>query len=198
MRAAVLLMIPLAACTPDILSGSYFCGPEQLCPEGQACNGPDNRCVLVSQVLPFACTPKVEFEPDDTPAQAHVLEDLGCVSLVFNHQQCMPTGDTADWIEFAPPPICSSGVEVQVRLTFPIAFEQLGFELWDLDRDMKVAADGECELAATTDDVRRCLDFELVPGTRYGVKVHPTGEGACDGACNYNRYSLSVQLATPG
>jgi hypothetical protein len=198
MRAILLLPIALAACTPDILSNSYLCGPEQACPEGQACNGPDNRCVLASQALPFACELEVDLEPDDTAAEAHAFPKPGCVSSAFESKQCLLAGDTADWVAFDAPVACTSGVEVQVRLTHPIAFELLGFELWDLDRDMKVADDGDCAQAAPTDDVWRCLDFELVPGARYGVKVHPTGEGTCDGACNYNRYSLSVQLATPG
>jgi hypothetical protein len=46
--------------------------------------------------------------------------------------------------------------------------------------------------------MRRCVDFTLTPGTKYAVKVLPTGEGNCNGACAHNRYTLSVQLATAG
>ena len=48
------MSILLVACTPTITPGSYLCGPEQLCPEGQACNGPDNVCVRAPNAQPFA------------------------------------------------------------------------------------------------------------------------------------------------
>ena len=32
----------------------------------------------------------------------------------------------------------------------------------------------------------------------YGLVVKAQSDGDCDGACAYNRYDLSVQLATPG
>ena len=34
-------------------------------------------------------------------------------------------------------------------------------------------------------------------GGSYGLLVKPNGQGNCGGACAYNRYTLSVQLATP-
>ncbi|HEX5059005.1 MAG TPA: hypothetical protein VFV99_06575, partial [Kofleriaceae bacterium] len=76
---ALLLCIPLAACTPDVVSGSYLCGPDELCPDGQKCNGTEDKttglaadsCVIPSLARPFACTPKVDVEPDDSMAQAH-------------------------------------------------------------------------------------------------------------------------------
>jgi hypothetical protein len=194
---AIVLCFGLAACTPDIVSGAYLCGPEASCPEGQVCNGPDNTCVLASLAEPFSCVPEMNFEPDDTIADAHLLANLGCVSAPFANEACMPAGDAADWLVFVPPSVCTA-VEVQARLSFPVAFEVLGLELWDVDHNMPLATDTACRQGAETGEVRRCLDFVLVPGTKYGIKVYPTGEGTCRGACAYNRYSLSVQLATPG
>jgi len=194
MRALVLLA--LAACTPDIASGSYLCGPEGACPKGQACNGPDNTCVLTSTVQPFACAADLDFEPDNTATEAHALTNLTCVTTPFSNNNCMPSGDTADWLKFTAPTNCIA-VEVEARLAFPVAFEELGLELWDLDRNAKVADEAMCLQGADVGLERRCLDFTLAGGTTYGIKVYPTGEGTCDGACAYNRYLLGVQLATP-
>lgn len=204
MRALV-LCVGLAACAPDIHSGSYLCGPNASCPDGQACNGAADEdsglmadtCVLASTAQPFACVDKNNAEPNNTAAEGLVLENLQCLTAAVFIESCMTSDDNADWLTFVAPPTCAA-VEVQARLVFSIAFEMLGLELWDLDRDVQLATEGECAQGAAIGAVRRCLDFELVPGTRYGVKVRPTGEGNCDGACAYNRYSLSVQLATPG
>jgi hypothetical protein len=185
---AIAVLGPAAACTPDIASGSYLCGPDGACPEGQACNGPDNVCVLPSQVQPFECDGSL-------PTQQDI--DMECVSSPFQRQGCIIEGDTANWVTFVAPSVCTA-VEVQARLSFPTAFADLGIELVDTDRNMTLATDAECTTGADTGEVRRCLDFQLVPGTAYRITVSPTGEGTCDGACPYNRYTLRVQLATPG
>ena len=205
MRALV-ICLGLAACTPDIASGSYLCGPDASCPEGQVCNGTEETepggltaetCVLPSLALPFACTPQFDVEPDNTMAEAYLIQDLGCVSAPFISNSCMPTEDSADWATFVAPSVCSA-VKVEARLTFPLAYQGLAVELWNVDANMKIADDIECPQTAESGLVRRCLDFTLAPGTKYGVKVLPTGDGNCDGACAYNRYTLSIRLATPG
>jgi len=201
---ALLLCVALAACTPDVVSGSYLCGPEELCPDGQQCNGTEDTdaglvaesCVLPSLARPFACAPEVNVEPDDSMAQAHLIS-LNCVSAQFIMNDCMLASDPADWVTFVPPSVCTA-VGVQARLTFPIAHEVIGLELWDVDQNMQIGTDTACAAGGDSASVRRCLSVELVPGTKYGIKVTPTGEGTCDGACAYNRYSLSVQLGPPG
>ena len=202
MRAAWLLL--LGACTPEIVSGAYLCGPDATCPEGLVCSGIEDMmgnvadtCVLPSLVQPFSCEPDVDFEPDNTSAEAFLIPNLGCVSAPFVNEACMMSGDSADWVKFAAPSGCTA-VEVEARISFSLAFEELAFELWDLDRNEKVGASGECTQGAMSGDERRCMDFTLVPGTSYGIKVHPTGSGNCDGDCSFNRYTLRVQLATPG
>ena len=205
MRVLVLLTLALAACTPDVVSGAYLCGPEKACPEGQTCNGEfdeasrlqEDTCVLQSLARPFSCTPKIDLEPDDTMAEAYLIEDLGCVSAPFINDGCMLDAESADWVTFVAPAVCTA-VEVEVRLSFPIAYEGLGFELWDVNANAKLASDGECKSGLDTGRERRCLDYTLVPGSKYAVKVTPTGDGSCNGSCAYNRYTLSVQLATPG
>jgi hypothetical protein len=192
-----LLLFLLGACAPEIVSGAYLCGPDSSCPEDLACNGIDNTCVLASLVEPFACEPQVELEPDNTAAEGYLIENLECVSAPFVNENCMLEADSADWVKFVAPSACTA-VEVEARLAFPVAFEELAVELWNLDQDMKIAESGPCTQGVDTGEERRCLDFTLVPGTSYGIKVHPTGEGDCDGTCAYNRYTLRVQLATPG
>jgi hypothetical protein len=199
-------LVAYAACTPDIVSGSYVCGPERSCPEGQSCNGVRDveagleaeTCVLGSLARPFACKPEINSEPDDTPQQAYQIQNTKCVSTPLSGDGCMLEGDTADWLWFqAPAATDCAAVEVQIRLTFPVAYEQLGVELWDLDHNMQVATDSDCKSTFDDGATRRCLNSTLVLGTKYGIKVAPNGSGACDGDCAYNRYTLNVQLATP-
>jgi hypothetical protein len=202
---AVLLLALFAACTPDVVSGAYLCGPEAACPEGLACNGefdedaglqPDT-CVLPSIARPFLCMPEIDLEPDDTMEQGYLIEDLGCVSTPFSNNSCMVETDSADWVTFVAPSVCTA-VEVQARLTFSLAYEELSLELWDFTQNVRLATDGECKSGSESGLVRRCLDYTLVPGSKYGVKVSPNGKATCNGACAYNRYTLTVQLATPG
>jgi hypothetical protein len=201
----VLVLIALAACTPDVVSGAYLCGPNASCPEGQACNGTfdedsgldDDTCVLASLARPFVCTPKVNLEPDDTMAQGHPIENLGCVNIPVDIDGCMAESD-ADWVTFVAPTVCAGTLQVHARLSFAIAYEQLSVELWDFAQNTRLATDGECKSGLDSGNVRRCLDFTLVPGTKYGIQVLANGAGDCGGECAYNRYSLSVGVGTSG
>lgn len=187
MRA--LLLVFVASCTPQIVSGAYLCGPDSSCPEELVCDGPSNTCVLPSQAQPFECDRSLPSQQD--------LAEQNCVSLPFTTNGCITEGDSAHWVTFVPREVCTA-VQVEARLSFPFAFGELGLELWDADANTRVATDGDCTAGAETGEDRRCLDHELVPGTKYRVEVHLTGEGTCDGACAYNRYMLRLQLATPG
>ena len=74
MRAALSLIVLLAACSPEIVSGAYLCGPEASCPDGQECNGEDNVCVLPGGAKPFGCGDKItEVEPNDVGAKAQKI-----------------------------------------------------------------------------------------------------------------------------
>jgi hypothetical protein len=197
MRAYLLLPLLFAACTPDIASGTYLCGPNAACPEGQVCNGPDNTCVFGS-AEPFACEPDAETEPDDTAEQGRMLTALNeCVTTVLPLANCMLAGDTADWVRFTVPSVCTE-VQVEARVTFPLAFESLGLELWDLDQNTMVGSDTECASTGEGGEDIRCMTIGVTPGGNYGISVKPSGEGNCGGACAYNRYTLRVQLSTPG
>jgi hypothetical protein len=191
MRVAVLL-IALAACTPDVLSETYFCGPDATCPEGQACNGPDNVCVIAAKAEDFSCGDMaIKTEPDDTAAQAHVLNVVCSVpsARVYN---CMLDSDAEDWAKLLPG--CTG--QIKTTVAFPVAFERLAVELWDLDSMTKLGDETDCTTGESGEEAR-CISSPITQGTNYGIKVRPSGEGNCDGNCPYNRYSLSVQLSTP-
>jgi hypothetical protein len=191
---ALLASAAAAACTPEIVSGSYLCGPNATCPGDQICNGPDNICVS-SAALPFECDPEIETEPDDASEQAFDLGSFDCMSLATVLDSCMLEGDTGDWVRLTTPTACDS-LSVDVRVTFPTAFEELGLALWDLDANEHVADDEPCTFMGEGGDELRCLKADVLPGTHYGVQVAPTGEGACDGTCAYNRYTLRMQLSS--
>jgi len=190
---ALFLVLSIAACTPEIVSGSYLCGPNATCPDDQLCNGPDNVCVTAS-ALPFSCEPELATEPDDTTDKAFSLGPLDCVSLASVLDSCMDETDAADWVAFSTRESCGE-IMADVRVTFPTAFEELALELWDLDANERIAVDTPCASTGEAGDELRCLKAPLVPGTRYAVQVLPTGEGTCDGRCAYNRYTLRMQLS---
>ncbi len=195
MRALVLIAV--AACTPDIVSGAYLCGPNALCPEGQACNGADNTCVAPSSVEPFACDPSTQHEPDDTAAQGLALPGLSCVSSPVSLDGCLAAGDAQNWVKFVTPGNCNA-VGVRVTVSFPVAFEPLGMQLAQIDNGMQLASDAACKSTSVVGgETTRCLDQTLANGTSYGLAVVPAGGGDCGGTCNYNRYHLTLQLVTP-
>jgi len=194
---AVFALVLFAACTPDIVSGAYRCGPNASCPEDQACSGSDNTCVLTSTAQPFSCIPDMNTEPDDSAATAHALPSFDCLSVPYVADNCMLQGDTEDWVKFATPSACST-VAVQARITFTIAFERLSLELWNLDTNTQLGTDTDCPNSGENGEELRCLDKNLMPGVNYGIKVRPAGDGDCGGNCAYNRYTLRVQLGAAG
>jgi hypothetical protein len=200
MRAPILASILacglVAACTPDISSGTYLCGPDQTCPGDQACNGSDNRCVIASTAMPFACTADEEHEPDNTIAQARALPALGCVSALFSENGCLAANDDADWFELVAPVGCTA-LGIDVRIGYPIAYEAVAVVLADA-AGTPIATDAPCATpSGNAGDDERCLVQTISPGTTYLLQVKPAGGGDCDGACKYNRYTLGVRLETP-
>lgn len=196
MRAA-LLVVAVAACSPDIVSGSYLCGDEQLCPSGYACNGADNTCVHPALAQPFACDPGDLHEPDEDAAHAFALPLSGCVTTVYRDRGCLDANDPANWSKVTTPGNCAA-VGVHVTAAFPIAWEPLSLELWDIAANQKIAGDNACGSGVPgAGEDQTCLDHALENGKTYGIVVVPAGGGDCNGSCNYNRYFLSVQLGAP-
>jgi hypothetical protein len=194
MRALLLaLVLPVVACTPEIVSGSYKCGPNASCPEDQTCNGEDNICVTAA-AQPFSCEPDRDTEPDDTADKAFSVGAKDCTSVASILDSCMDEGDSADWVSFSTNASCSD-ISVDVRVTFPTAFEELGLELWDVAANERVAVNAPCEFTGEPGDELRCLKGPLQAGRQYAIQVLPTGEGTCDGRCAYNRYTLRMQIS---
>jgi len=196
--AGIVAAIATASCLADITTGAYLCGSEQLCPGGMACNGSDNVCVAAAAAVPFACDPMQQHEPDDTPAQAFAIATPGCVAQAATYDACLAQDDPANWIAFTAPTGCTA-VQLGARAVFPIAWEPLAIQIWDLTTNAQVAtssacSDGAALVAGTTD---QCVTVALVQGDRYGIEVAPAGGGDCNGACTYNRYALTLTFGTP-
>lgn len=198
MRA--LLVLLLVGCTPTITPGSYLCGPEELCPEGQACNGPDNVCVSAASAQPFACDPEgVDPAGDDTPATGTGAGALMCVSSVIVMTGCLRAEDPADYVQFDVPAGCSA-VGITAQVTYPIAFQPLALQIAK-GTEAPQARDSACPSSAALveGEDERCLDMVLEPGAHYalGIAHDDAANADCDGACRSNRYHLRFQLETP-
>lgn len=189
------LFLALAACSPDIPSGSYECGPNAACPTGQACDGPTNTCVIASTAGAFACPASLEHD-DNTPATGTMISNLSCVSAVFSQLGCLAANDGQDWFQFVAPTSCSA-LEVKITVAYTVAFEPLALVLTDAS-GAQLATDIACKNPPPGGEDSRCITQTITPGSNYAIAVKPLGMGDdCDGTCNFNRYTFSVQLDTP-
>ncbi|MGE0396177.1 MAG: hypothetical protein AB7T06_05590 [Kofleriaceae bacterium] len=191
------LAIALAACTPEITPGTYLCGEEELCPEGQTCDGVSNTCELPSAARPFECGDEIdEVEPNDAFQSAQLVEGLQCVSRVAEVHGCSrKDGSAEDWFGFAVPS-CTT-VRATARIAFPLSYEPLVLELRDAN-DAVVATGEVCASDDKHDgDTELCIDMRVNPNDQYAIRVAGEGVADCDGACAYNRYTLTFQLVSP-
>jgi hypothetical protein len=181
MRAALALVL-IAACSPDIQSGSYYCGDEEACPPGLACDGETNICVTPGEATPFSCTKgKPLFAATCGAGQ---LESTGCVDTAGAHDQF--TIDTD--------PTCT--MDYTVQITMPIAFMPLGVAVKDAGGNT-VATGAPCNVPHGG-SVDVCASFSGGNGQAYTVDVAAAdGAPTCDGACAFNRYGLSVLVTRP-
>ncbi len=197
MRASIFVGLVLVGCVPEIAPGAYLCGPERGCPDEQVCDGVTNTCVLRNQAKPFACPiMQTEVEPNDNANNAQAIENLLCASRPAEVIGCTRDLDGEDWFQFDVPASCAA-VGVDLRLTFPVAFESLELELRDAD-GATIATGASCPNSEPDDgDEQRCVEKSLTPGGHYTVRIARTGKGDCQGACAHNRYTLTLQLETP-
>ena len=197
MRAQVSLLFTLAmaGCTPEIASGAYLCGAEQLCPEGMACNGPDNTCVTDVIAAPFACGDVSEHEPNNTLLTAENFGQPACVSQPVRVTGCESGNDVEDWYQLQVPSTCGA-VVVEARATFPIAFEPLIVEVRAADESV-VATSTPCDVTADSGSSQVCVTGTAAAGGLYAVRIARAGIANCGGDCANNRYTLSIQLAQP-
>lgn len=190
-----LLVLALGACSAEIAPETYFCGPEELCPEGLACNGIDNICTVPSKAQAFECDIP-DRTGDDEPAMGLQLADLTCVSVVRELRACLFEDDPGDWFQFDIPDNCNA-VQIEARLTFPIAFEPVAIEL-STEGGAPVGVDSPCEVQnQAAGEAVRCFQMTVANGTHHAIGLVHSGVENCDGACAHNRYTLSLQLSTP-
>src|SRR6185312_7210206 len=101
-----------------------------------------------------------------------------------------------DWYQLAAPMGCAA-LEVKISVSYPVAFEPLALVLSDAS-GAPIATDTACKNAPPGGEDSRCITQTLTAGTAYAIAVKPLGKGDdCDGTCNFNRYTVTVQLDTP-
>jgi hypothetical protein len=204
MRAAFAALLFCAACEPSIASGTYLCGPEELCPEGLKCNrgvvgGTDEAhqvCVSPGTAKPFECGDKNSDVPgDDAPATAQSLGDMQCVSLVAQRKGCLPAGDVGDFYTFRVADGCTN-TKVQASVVFPLAWQSLVMQIGKLG-ETPVTVDTPCSGVRPSNEGEAvaCLTAPVEPGT-YAIGVIPDGTGNCGNECRFNRYGIAVQVTT--
>jgi hypothetical protein len=183
----------LAACTPEIVAGAYFCGPEMSCPSGFACDGPSNTCVRPGSVQPFACDFSLQDrEPDDDVANAPLLGIIPCAP-----QRLETTGCIADGVDVDIFALTSGdcAMQVEIRATYATAFAPVAIDI--LDDTGELLAPGElCGTGAGGEDVS-CADLITTANTTYLIRFVAADEADCDGLCSYNRYEVSIGSAAP-
>lgn len=196
MRAMIFTaVLGLAACSPSIAPGSYECGPEELCPEGERCNGPDAVCVTAAIAQPFDCGTTVgDVEPNDTLAAAvPALGTPECVSLPASVTGCVADGDNEDWFVVPVKSECTNAV-IDARVTFPIAFEPVVLEVRDANGTLVVAGTDCPGTSDSFGEHATCLKAPVAAGGTYAVRISRAGTENCNGACSHNRYTASLQL----
>lgn len=195
--ASWVLIALVGACSPEVPSGAYLCGPNEACPDTQLCDEPTNSCVAPAAASAFACPAGTEnSEPDDSQVMGTVIANLECVSVPYSAAGCLAAGDAEDWLQVTAPAACTA-VEVEIRLSYKVAFAPLAVVLHDAT-GAPLATDTACKGAdpGQGEDVR-CLTQTITPGQTYGIEIKAAGGDDCDGKCRFNRYTVAVQLATP-
>lgn len=193
--AAAVAVPALDACEPSIAPGAYLCGPEALCPEGQACDEPTNLCVLESEAQPFVCGKSPDSPGDDSVASAHDLGPMACASVVHEQKGCLPSGDPRDLYRFEVPATCSA-VRLEASVSFPVAFQHVGFLFGDAGDPVAVDEPCPASTAAAAGEEVRCFGRSLAPGATYTLGVEKLGDEDCAGQCRFNRYVFRFRLAT--
>ena len=191
-----LAVVLLIGCAPDIAAGTYLCGREQLCPEGQVCNGTDHTCVLAGQQQPFSCGATTELEPNNAQASAQVMPPMPCASALTEVLGCAPVPTDQDWFRIDVPQACST-VRVEARIISPVAFAPMSLVLHDAG-GAAIGAAMPCG-AGTDHEIsdELCLEQAVVVGGRYALEVRQAGAYNCDGGCAHNRYVLTFALESP-
>lgn len=194
MRLLMLVCVLAAGCSPEVVADSYYCGPEQLCPDEQACDRATNICVSDGQETAFACGDTTESEPNDSFATAEPVGDLECVARREGAGCVKSDSDARDYFVFTVPTSCSPR-KVVAQAAYPVAFEPIVIELVDgadvvLATSEPCASGGEDDIGTTAS----CLEAPVGTGETFGLRIAGSGSENCGGSCAFNRYGLTIQL----
>lgn len=187
-----------AACTPEIGTGTYFCGPERLCPPDLECNDLTVTCEVPAETEPFACPAASNAsEPDDDLDGARDLGSLACGDLapLVDDPGCLPEAGDVDLYKFEYDDECTGAdPHISVIVRFPIAHVPLTLELLDDSGQVIQEAELCTSTADRTGTDRVCLESRLASGTYYLRVRAVDGAPDCDGTCHYNRYLVALSL----
>jgi hypothetical protein len=195
MRAALVALVALlVGCSPEIGSGTYYCGPERFCPPDLECDDPTYTCERPTVAQEFSCPEGSQgAEPDDLDAQAQEVGTLACGLPILEQRIGCIDDDDADHIAFDLDETCvGDDPHLEVDLRFPIALVPLAVELLDDDGD--VMAEGVlCTPSGdATGTERICIEQRIEPG-HYILRIQPVADAPdCDGECHHNSYQIDV------
>lgn len=185
------------ACSPTIDNGTYYCGPERLCPPDQVCDDSSYTCMSPYDAEAFSCPDGSDAaEPDDILSQARDVGSLSCGAAALEAATgCIPDINDVDYYVFEHQADCTgSDPHLEVTLRYPVALVPLTVEL--LDEEENVVAEGE--LCTPSGDLtgtdKLCLEATPPPGTYYVRVSSPKDAPDCDGACHYNQYTIAIRF----
>jgi hypothetical protein len=194
-RAAIVAgAVALAAgCDPEIVSGSYFCGPQMACPDDEVCSPADGTCVRPELAEPFACEPGSDGgEPNEDPATATSLSVAGCPAGQVERIGCLPAGIDVDWIRVTSPVSCA-GAPLSIDVRYSVAFAPAIVDLFAADGTTLLATATPCNITGGIGDRDAvCLDTTVPADGVSMIRVTLDTELDCDDACDFMHYHVAA------
>jgi len=188
----LLVAVACAACSPDVGPGTYYCGPQRLCPDSLVCDEISYTCETEAAARKFACPDGAEgFEPDSAMNVARDLGAMACkTSLLGNWRGCVTGPGDVDYMKFENTTTC--GGVLRGVLAYPRAL--ISVKLEAVDEAGNVIGTGEncTKINDYSGTEQLCLNIPAPQGTTY-VRVVVDDEAAdCNGECHHNQYVLSL------
>lgn len=194
---AALALATTVACSPEIGSDTYFCGPEGLCPPDLRCDDNTFTCRTPILFTPFECPAESEVaEPDNDQASAFDLGVLGCGDVIMQDAPgCAPDPSDVDLIRFEYLDNCNGpDPRIVINSRFPIAHVPLTLEV--IDDTGAVVATGEPCTPRDNFSGRDTLCIEdRPPAGVYFIRIQTDAAGPdCGGECAFNQYLINVSV----
>ncbi|RMH41685.1 MAG: hypothetical protein D6689_10350 [Deltaproteobacteria bacterium] len=185
--------VAMAACEPEIGPGTYFCGPEMLCPPDLSCDPLTYTCERPAAVRPFACPEGTEAdEPNEDADAATPLGRLACGGAGAVTNGCIARSGDVDVYAFKLDECLAPGARLLVSARFPIAMAPLSVQVRDAAGEIVTTAQLCTPDPDFTGTERVCAELPKGPAA-YTVSVQLAGGGDCAGACAYNLYELRAE-----